>query len=206
MNNAGAGAVGRFDEIPLTAHFRVIDIDLLGTLYGSYYAMRQFHEQGRGTLINVASIVGKLPQAYLSSYTAAKHGVVGLSASIRQELKVTEIQNIHVCTVLPAAFDTPFFQHAANYSGHQFEPPPPVYDPNDVVEAIFQLVKQPEDEVTVGTAATIGELAHQIASGLTEAKTAKDMHQHLMEKAPPARETEGSLMEPAPAGRRRKGK
>jgi len=200
VNNAGAGAVGPFFEIPLMAHVRVIDVDLMGTLYGSYYAMQQFREQGEGTLINVASIVGKLPLPYYSSYVAAKHGVVGLSASIRQELKASGIPNIHVCTVLPAAFDTPFFQHAANFSGHQFEPEPPVYDPKEVVETIFKLVKDPEDEVTVGTAATLGALTHNVAPGLTESKKAKDTHEALMEKAPPAPETEGSLMEPEPVG------
>ena len=212
VNNAGAGAVGRFEEIPLMAHVRVIDVDLMGTLYGSYYAMKQFHAQGQGTLINVASIVGKLPQPYYSSYAAAKHGVVGLSASLRQELKANNIEDIHVCTVMPAAFDTPFFQHAANYSGHEFEPPPPVYDPYEVVDAIFKLALEPEDEVTVGTAATIGVLAHNIAPALTESKAAKSTHKTLMEKAPPAGETEGSLVEPEPAGAsvtggyRRKGK
>ncbi len=38
VNNAGAGAVGRFEEIPLEDHERVIQTDLLGTLYGSYFA------------------------------------------------------------------------------------------------------------------------------------------------------------------------
>ena len=200
VNNAGAGAVGPFAEIPLTAHVRVIDVDLMGTLYGSYYAMQQFEAQGHGTLINVASIVGKVPLPYYSSYAAAKHGVVGLTASIRQELKAKEIQNVHACTVLPAAFDTPFFQHAANFSGHEYEPAPPVYDPEEVIDVIFKLVKHPEDEVTVGTAATIGVFAHNLAPGLTESKAAKQTHETLMEKAPPAPDTEGSLMEPEAVG------
>ena len=64
----------------------VIETDLLGTIYGSYFAMQQFRRQGKGTLINVASVIGKAPSPYFSSYAAAKHGVVGLSASLRQEL------------------------------------------------------------------------------------------------------------------------
>ena len=77
VNNAGAGAVGRFDEIPLTAHVRVIDIDLMGTLYGSYYAMRQFHAQGRGTLINVASICATTQPIFV--VCGGEAGVVGRS-------------------------------------------------------------------------------------------------------------------------------
>src|SRR5689334_18908249 len=42
INNAGAGAVGRFEEVPLEDHVAVIETTLMGTVYGSYYAMRQF--------------------------------------------------------------------------------------------------------------------------------------------------------------------
>jgi NAD(P)-dependent dehydrogenase (short-subunit alcohol dehydrogenase family) len=90
VNNAGAGAQGRFEDIPLEIHEQVIGTTLLGALYGSWCAMRQFRRQGAGTLINIASIAGKLPHAYYSSYVAAKHGVVGLSRfSARSSTKTT---------------------------------------------------------------------------------------------------------------------
>src|SRR5690348_7914892 len=66
VNNAGAGAVGRFEDIPLPDHVKVIETDLLGCLYGSYFAMRHFRERGSGILINVASVIGKLPAPYFS--------------------------------------------------------------------------------------------------------------------------------------------
>ena len=101
VNNAGAGAVGRFEDIPLADHVQVIETHLLGTLYGSYFAMRQFRRQGDGILINIASVIGKVPSPYFSSYAAAKHGVVGLSATLRQELSEDGIKSIRVCTVEP---------------------------------------------------------------------------------------------------------
>ena len=51
INDAGGGAIGRFEEVPLEKHRQVIETDLLGTIYGSYVAMRQFHQQGSGILI-----------------------------------------------------------------------------------------------------------------------------------------------------------
>ena len=129
INNAGVGALGRFEDIPLHDHVKVIETDLLGTLYGSYFAMRHFRSQGHGTLINVSSVIGKVPSPYFSSYAAAKHGVVGLSAVLRQELEQNGDKDIRVCTVMPTSFDTPFFEHAATYTGHRAEPIPPVYDP-----------------------------------------------------------------------------
>src|SRR5215472_15471301 len=165
VNNAGAGAVGRFEDIPLADHIKVIQTDLIGTLYGSYFAMLQFRRQEHGILINIASVGGKVPSPYFSSYAAAKHGVVGLSASLRQELREDKIDTIRVCTVEPTTFDTPFFEHAAQYTGRQASPIPPTYDPSEVVETIVRLATHPKDEVTVGTAATVTNLAHHLFPG-----------------------------------------
>jgi short-subunit dehydrogenase len=125
VNNAGVGAIGRFEDVPLEDHVKVIETDLLGTMYGSYFAIRQFREQNAGILINIASVLGKVPSAYYASYAAAKHGVVGFSAVLRQELAQDKVEDIHVCTVLPTSFDTPFFEHSANYTGQKSEPIPP---------------------------------------------------------------------------------
>jgi len=168
VNNAGGGALGRFEDIPVADHVQVIQIDLLGTLYGSYHAIKQFRRQGHGTLINIASLVGKVPAPYLSSYAAAKHGVVGLSAALRQELQQEGVDTIRVCTVLPAAFDTPFFEHAAQYTGREASPIPPTYDPQEVVDAIVDLAANPKDEVSVGTAAKVVNLLHQWFPGMVE--------------------------------------
>lgn len=200
INNAGVGALGRFEEVPLEDHIKVIETDLLGVVYGSYCAMRQFRKQGKGTLINIASVVGKVPAPYCSSYVAAKHGVIGLSAALRQELTENDITDIRVCTVMPTTFDTPFFDHSANYLGRETEPIPPVYEPERVVEVILRLATDPEDEVTVGSAAKVMALAHQIAPGLTEALVGKQAHMVHVEKALPAPDTQGSVQEPIPDG------
>lgn len=125
INNAGSGTVGRFEEIPLAEHVQVIETDLIGTIYGCHYALNQFRKQGGGNLINVASVIGKIPSPYFASYTAAKHGVVGLSESLRQELNVNHVRHIFVCTVMPMSMDTPFFEHAAAHTGHKIEPTRP---------------------------------------------------------------------------------
>lgn len=78
----------------------------------------------------ISSVLGKIPTPYYNTYTASKFGVTGLSAALRQELSENKVENIHVCTVSPMAFDTPWFDHAANYTGHALQPIPPVYDPN----------------------------------------------------------------------------
>ncbi|MEO7715719.1 MAG: SDR family oxidoreductase [Capsulimonas sp.] len=200
VNNAGAGALGRFEDVPLADHVKVIETDLLGTLYGSYQAMRQFRQQQSGVLINIASVIGKVPAPYFSSYAAAKHGVVGLSSAIRQELNVNDVKNIHVCTVMPTSMDTPFFEHAANYTGHKAVPIPPTYDPQEVIDVILRLALKPEDEVVVGTAGVASAIGHNLAPHMTEAMMAKQTHAAQIEKAPPAEDTDGSVLEPMLSG------
>ena len=56
VNDAAVAAIGRFDKIPLRDHARVVDVNLNGYIYGSYVALQQFHRQGWGTLVNVASV------------------------------------------------------------------------------------------------------------------------------------------------------
>jgi len=114
------GAIGKFEDVPLEDHVKLIQTDLLGTLYGSYFAVRHFRQQGRGILINVASVIGKTPAPYCTSYAAAKHGVVGLSTAIREELKQDNIDTIRVCTVMPTTFDTPFFDGDLGRKQHDF--------------------------------------------------------------------------------------
>jgi short-subunit dehydrogenase len=201
VNNAGSGALGRFDEIPLPEHVQVIQTDLMGTLYGSYFALQHFRAQRFGTIINIASVIGKVPAPYFASYAAAKHGVVGLSAALRQELQEDKLSDtVHVCTVMPTSMDTPFFEHAANYSGHEAVPIPPVYDAQKVVDVIVRLATEPEDEVAVGAAGKFMTFAHQVAPGPTEAMMRRQTHKAAMEKAPPATDTGGSVQQPSSSG------
>lgn len=200
INNAGGAAIGKFTEIPLQDHIQVIETDLMGTLYGSYYAMTHFRAQGAGILINVASMIGKVPAPYYASYAAAKHGVVGLSASLRQELQEQKLENIKVCTVLPMAMDTPFFEHAANYTGREAVPLPPLSDAQEVIDVLVDLVKNPKDETPVGKGSVVATFSHNVAPSLTEGMMAKSTHKSQMEDAKPAPIDSGSLTQPDSKG------
>jgi short-subunit dehydrogenase len=200
VNNAGAGAIGKFEEVPLDQHVQVIETDLLGTIYGSYYAMRQFRSQGDGVLINVSSVIGKVPSPYFSSYAAAKHGIVGLSASLRQELEQDKIDTIRVCTVMPTSMDTPFFEHASQYTGHEVKPIPPLYDAEKVVDVIVKLATDPEDEVSVGAAGKLFTFLHQLAPGLVESMMATQTRKSEFDKSPEQRPHAGSVTQPMTAG------
>lgn len=197
INNAGVAAVGRFDRVPLEDHEQIIKTDLLGTVYGSHVALTHFRERGEGILINVASVLGKIPSPLYASYAASKFGVVGLSDALRQELVEDGAEAIRVCTVMPMAHSTEFFEHAGNYTGHRAEPLPPTYDPQVTIDALVELVAKPEDEVITGRQGPIFEFLHRLLPNAVERLMARNTERAQLDKAPPGPVTPGTIHRPA---------
>lgn len=195
INNAGAAALGPFERVPLDDHIQVIRTDLIGSLSGSWIAYRQFLAQGAGILINISSELGGHTLPYYASYAAAKHGVVGLGDSLRQEIELGGHGKIHVCTVMPAAHDTPFFSHAANYTGHEVQAPKPLHDPAQVIDTLVRLAQDPKDAELVGADGMVKVQMRKLAPGL-EQRLVGRMMQRVVENAPPARDSAGALRRP----------
>jgi short-subunit dehydrogenase len=195
VNNAGLGAIGAFDQVPIEAHRRVIETNLLGYMYGAHAALPYFIDQGRGVLINNVSIGGFVPTPYAAAYAASKYGVRAFSNSLRQELKAWP--DIHVCAVYPFFMDTPGVQHGANYTGRVLQPAPPVYAPEKTAETIVSLVRRPRRQVMVGTVAHLAKWEAQLLPRLTEWGLARFIEGYLR-WADESPRTEGNLYAPMP--------
>ena len=193
VNDAGVGAVGKFDEVPVEEHRRVIETNLNGTIYGAQSALRQFKKQDRGILINISSVLGKVTQPYMSSYAASKHAVRALSACIRQELWLDEHEDIHVCTVFPQSVDTPFFENEANHSGYKVKPAPPIVDPEQAAEVIFGLTESPQDEAHVGKMGKVMSMQHKVARSTTEKQMALMTDRKHLDKSKKVKGHSGNL-------------
>src|SRR5204863_3842726 len=87
VNNAGIDWVGPFHEEPDEVTRREIEVNLFGATIGSKLALARMLPRGRGHLVNVASGVGRVPLPGSSTYSATKHGVVGLTESLRLEYR-----------------------------------------------------------------------------------------------------------------------
>jgi NAD(P)-dependent dehydrogenase (short-subunit alcohol dehydrogenase family) len=104
-NNAGIGG-----DQALTADYsvegwrKVIDINLSGVFYCMKYEIPAMLESGGGSIVNMASILGKVGFATAPAYTAAKHGVVGLTKTAAIEYSAA---GIRVNAVGPAFIHTP---------------------------------------------------------------------------------------------------
>ena len=128
INNAGTSMWGPFEAIPLESQARLIEINLLGAINGSHAALPHFFDQGgRGVIINVVSIFGRVPMPWAASYSASKFGLAGFTEALRSELAAHS--RIKVCGVYPAYVDTPTYLNSANYTGRALRPVPPVVAP-----------------------------------------------------------------------------
>lgn len=197
INNAGVGAVGSFEDTPLEAHEQVLQTDLLGYLRGAYVAWPYFKKQRRGTLINTLSLGSWVAQPYAAAYSASKYGLRGLSEALRGELN--DYPDIHVCDIYPAVMDTPGFRDAGNFTGHALKPPPPLYDPHLVAQAMVACALRPKPSTTVGSAATIARVAHLLTPGFS--RLFGWVTQLSLEYSPKSTMSSGNLFEP-PTGPR----
>jgi short-subunit dehydrogenase len=199
INNAAVGAIGAFDTVPLEDHARIVDVNVKGVMYGSHVALRQFRKQGAGTLVNIGSLESEVPLAYHASYAATKAATLSLGRSLNEELRLTGAASIKVATVLPWAADTPFFTHAANYSGGK--PRMPLMDdPRKVIDAIVWISVHPQEELAVGWKAKAAYFGHRVAPDIAEHVAADVAHRWQYRTAPPAPPTDGSLHRSGPEG------
>jgi NAD(P)-dependent dehydrogenase (short-subunit alcohol dehydrogenase family) len=193
VNNAATSIYGRLETTDSRPVRRLFDVNVFGYLFGARAALRQFRVQGSGTLIDVASMLGKVAGPWQGHYAMTKHAIVAMDEALRTEL--IDAPDIHVCTVMPAAIDTPFYGHAANYSGRRPKPPGPVYPPEAVATTIASLAERPRREVYVGSVGGLTSALRRISPGLYEAIYGRVLQrdQFLDEPAPP---TDGILFAP----------
>ena len=92
VNNAGVSLSGMTGEFDLQDWQWIVDINLMGVVYGTEIFTRMFKAQGEGGyILNVASMAGHGGLTGAGPYNATKFAVVGYSESLRQEFKKSDI-------------------------------------------------------------------------------------------------------------------
>jgi NAD(P)-dependent dehydrogenase (short-subunit alcohol dehydrogenase family) len=108
FNNAGVSPAARpFTDHTLEEWQRVIDVNLTGVFLCMQHELRQMVAQGGGSIVNTSSGAGVVAAPGQPQYTAAKHGVLGLTKAAAQEYARA---GIRVNAILPGMTDTPMMQ------------------------------------------------------------------------------------------------
>jgi NADP-dependent 3-hydroxy acid dehydrogenase YdfG len=103
INSAGVNEAGGIESLPLELWRKVIDINLMGTLYTCKAAVPRMKAQGSGDIINVSSTAGRRASAAFAAYATSKFGLTGLTECLRQEVGGA---GIRVCIIEPGATQT----------------------------------------------------------------------------------------------------
>jgi len=148
--SASVFSYGSVEDTPDAVRDRVIETNLTGHMRAARAVLPHFLARGSGTIVFVGSLYSQVAGPYVSSYVAAKHGLLGFTRSLRQEMLAH--RGIRVKIVLPASIDTPIYQRAANVTGRTPFPLPPVVSADRVARAVVRVARGPRHEVGVGAA------------------------------------------------------
>ncbi len=195
VNNASVSLFGAVETVPLDHFQRVLETNVMGYVHGARAALHHMRAQGSGVLINVSSAIAHVPQPFTAAYSMSKAAVSSLSVSLRSELWLEKLKDIHIVTVTPATVDTPFFGRTANYSGRKVRAMPPVHPPEDIAKAIVKAATKPENNVVVGAGAKELIQQHRVAPGATEEQMAVQVDTTHLSRKETAPDTSGNLYE-----------
>jgi NAD(P)-dependent dehydrogenase (short-subunit alcohol dehydrogenase family) len=153
VNNAGVDWIGPFHDEPDEVTRREVDVNLMGTIIGTRLALQLMLPRRRGHVVNVASGVGRVPLPGSASYAATKHGIVGLTESLRLEYRNS---GVRFSLIQPAQVET------AMLAGQARPRLMPLVTPAEVADATFDAVTNDRFEVWVpgsqGISAKLGLL------------------------------------------------
>jgi len=159
--------VASFEETSPEEFTRVIDVNLMGQVYGAMAALPHIKGEGKGALIHVSSMGAKRSIPLQSAYCASKHGIDGFLESMRVEFQREKLP-ISVTQVMPATINTPFFDKARTKLGVKPVTPPPIYQPGIVSEAILHAAENPARDLVVGGAAKAVILSQAVSPRLLD--------------------------------------
>jgi len=167
VNNAGYGHHRPFLRWELDDMERMMRVNYFGALYWTKALSAQMVERGKGWLVFVASVAGKIGVPEESAYAASKFAMVGLAEALSIEL---EDRGVHVLTVCPGTIRTEFFDEEALRSM------PPVsrrsmVEPETLVDAVIGALRRGKREITFPRAIAAGYVVKALSPSFMRRQT-----------------------------------
>lgn len=137
VNNAGVLIARPFEELTLEDWDQTMAVNLRSLYLVTRAVVPGMRRQGRGTIVNLASLAGRNGFVGGTAYAASKHGVLGFARSLMLELRK---ENIRVITICPGSVDTGMLHDQPMLKSNAER----ILKPEDVADTIVQTVCLPE--------------------------------------------------------------
>jgi NADP-dependent 3-hydroxy acid dehydrogenase YdfG len=108
INTAGIGVIKPIEQLSGEEFSHTIDVNLKGAFYLIKAFLPAMKNAKKGLIINLPGVLGKTPMAGAGAYAASKYGLNGLTKSVREELRRTEIR---ITNIYLGGTDTPFWDN-----------------------------------------------------------------------------------------------
>ena len=105
VNNAGVSVMGPIERVPLEEWRRQYETNVFGLVNVTRAFLPQMRMAGRGRIVNIGSVAGKIAAPFQGVYASSKHAVEGLSDALRRELAP---HGVKVSVIRPGFINTPF--------------------------------------------------------------------------------------------------
>ena len=167
VNNAGVAVYGRFLDITEAEFRRLTETNYLGLVNGTRTALKRMIPRDSGAVVQVLSVLGYRGIPLMAPYCGSKFAGRGFTESVRSEL-IADGSRVHLTMVHPPAVNTPFYNHAASHMPKPVRPPPPIYQPEIIADAILLAATSRRREVKVTGSTWSMALANKVAPGLMD--------------------------------------
>ncbi|MFC3127446.1 SDR family oxidoreductase [Pseudoroseomonas globiformis] len=168
VNGAGVSAYASFMDLTEEEYARITAVTYLGQVHGTRVALKRMLPRNKGNIVNIGSAVAMRAVPLQSAYCAAKYAVAGFTEAVRGEL-IHDNSAVQLGIVHPPSTNTPFFNHAlSKLTDGVPRPPPPVYQPEIVADAIHLAVTTGRREVKVGGQTVAFAIANALTPGLVD--------------------------------------
>ena len=142
--NAGIGYHGTLDQTPPDVIRRLMDVNVLGTIYAARSALAVMRRLGAGHIIAVSSIVARRGVGGSSVYSASKAAQLAFVESLRAEFLGTDL---HASVVFPVSTTTEFHAAITRDFGQVVRGHGPKQSADSVARAIAACIERPRAEV-----------------------------------------------------------
>lgn len=163
INNAGFGQFQAFDAYETAAIEEMFAVNTLATIHFSRLIGEKMAEQGKGHILNVASMAGKMATSKATIYAASKFAVIGFSDALRLELAPFGVQ---VTTVNPGPIATPFFETADPSGDYLKRVEGFTLSPEEVAKRMIGVLAKPKRELNLPWVLALAHKGYTLFPGL----------------------------------------